>query len=186
MPETYRSGDALFAFDAELTVVAWNDEAERLTGIRSEDAVGRPCWDVLRGVNERGDVICHPGCSVSRLVREGWPVSCRRMLIRTPSGRKLVSLSTVTVRREGEEPIVLNLLRNGHGIEPSPRAEELLTPRQVEVLQYLARGEPAKAMAARLGIGETTIRNHIAAILRRLKCHSQLEAVAEARRLGLL
>jgi DNA-binding CsgD family transcriptional regulator len=31
-----------------------------------------------------------------------------------------------------------------------------------------------------------TVRNHIRAILRELGCHSQLGAVAEARRLGLV
>jgi DNA-binding CsgD family transcriptional regulator len=184
--EPYVSGDALFAFDAALTVVAWNQEAERLTGITAEAAVGRPCWDVLRGVSVRGDVVCHPGCSAARLALEGWPVPCRRMVIRTPNGRKPVSISTVCVRREGGVPTVLNLLRNGNGVEPTKKAMKRLTARQVEVLQLLAEGQPAKVVAVRLRIGETTARNHIAAILRRLGCHSQLEAVAEARRLELI
>jgi PAS domain-containing protein len=34
--ETYRSGDALFAYDADLTVIAWNGAAELLTGITSD------------------------------------------------------------------------------------------------------------------------------------------------------
>lgn len=186
MAETYRSGDAFFAFDDALSVIAWNDEAERLTGIGAGAAIGRPCWEVLRGVSERGDLICHAGCSGARLAREGWPVPCRRMLIGTPSGRRLVSVSTISVRRDGERPVVLNLLRNGHSIEPTKKASQRLTGRQVEVLQLLAKGEPAKVIAARLQIAETTARNHIAGVLRRLSCHSQLEAVAEARRLGLI
>lgn len=186
MAETYRSGEALFAFDARLSVLAWNEEAERLTGIAADDAVGRPCWEVLRGVSERGDVICHPGCSAARLAREGWPVPCRHMLIGGPGGRRLVSVSTICVRRDGEPPVVLNLLRNGHSAEPSRKAAEQLTARQVEVLQLLAQGQPAKVIATRLEIAETTVRNHIAALLRRLRCHSQLEAVAEARRRGLV
>jgi DNA-binding CsgD family transcriptional regulator len=184
--ETYRSGDAFFAYDAELTVLAWNEAAERLTGIPAEAAIGHPCWDVLRGIGERGDVICHPGCSIARLAREGWPVSCARMLIATPSGRKAVSISTISVRRDGERPIVLNLIRNGSTLEPTKKAARHLTTRQVEILQSLAAGQRVKTIAARLAISETTTRNHIAAILRRLGCHSQLEAVAEARRLELI
>jgi DNA-binding CsgD family transcriptional regulator len=184
--ETYRSGDAFFAFDAGLTVVAWNEAAEHLTGIPAESAIGHPCWDVLHGVSERGDVICHPGCSNARLAREGWPLSCTRMLIATPSGRKALSISTITVRRTGEEPIVLNLMRNGLAPEPTRKAAQRLTPRQIDVLQSLAAGQQVKAIASRLGISETTTRNHVAAILRRLDCHSQLEAVAEARRLELI
>jgi DNA-binding CsgD family transcriptional regulator len=37
-----------------------------------------------------------------------------------------------------------------------------------------------------LGIAEATVRNHIRLILRKLHCHSQLEAVAVAIRLGLI
>jgi PAS domain S-box-containing protein len=184
--DTYRSGDAMFAFDARLTVLAWNNAAERLTGVRAAEAIGRPCWDVLHGVSERGDIICHPGCSNARLAREGWPLSCTRMLISTPSGRRLVSISTITVQRKGEEPIVLNLMRNGYAIEPTKKAARELTARQIDVLQHLAGGEQVKTIAARLGISETTTRNHVAAILRRLDCHSQLEAVAEARRRNLI
>jgi PAS domain S-box-containing protein len=183
---TYKSGDALFAFDADLIVVVWNDAAEQLTGIKAEDAVGQPCWDVLHGVSERGDLICHPGCSTARLAREGWPRSCSRMLISTPGGRKLVSVSTISVHRKGEEPVVLNLLRNGYSIEGTRKAAQKLTSRQIEVLQCLAAGKQVRSIAVQLGISETTARNHVAGILRRLGCHSQLEAVAEARRLELI
>jgi PAS domain S-box-containing protein len=57
----FRSGDALLVFDDNLTIVAWNGAAEELTGIASAEAVGRPCWEVLGGVDERGSLACHPG-----------------------------------------------------------------------------------------------------------------------------
>jgi PAS domain S-box-containing protein len=172
---TYRSGDALFAYDARLTVVAWNEAAESLTGISAEAAIGRPCWDVLHGVNERGDLVCHPGCSNARLAREGWPLSCSKMLITTTSGRRLVSVSTITVREKGEEPLILNVMRNGFAIEPTKKATQRLTARQIDVLQGLAAGQRVRTIATRLEITETTARNHnhLAAILRRLGCHSQ-------------
>lgn len=167
-------------------MVAWNEAAESLTGISAEAAIGRPCWDVLHGVSERGDLLCHPGCSNARLAREGWPLSCSKMLITTTSGRRLVSVSTITVREKGEEPLILNLMRNGFAIEPTKKATQRLTARQIDVLQGLAAGQRVRTIATRLEITETTARNHIAAILRRLGCHSQLEAVAEARRLELI
>ena len=45
---------------------------------------------------------------------------------------------------------------------------------------------PAKVIAARLGLAEDTVRNHIRAILMALGSHSQLEAVAKARVLQYL
>jgi DNA-binding NarL/FixJ family response regulator len=61
-----------------------------------------------------------------------------------------------------------------------------LSRRQQDVLALLAEGLPARAIAARLGIAETTARNHIQGLLRRLGCHSQLQAVALARRSRLI
>jgi DNA-binding CsgD family transcriptional regulator len=82
---------------------------------------------------------------------------------------------------------VLGLLRDA---DDAPKngvpASVSLTRRQREVLELLADGVPAKLVARRLGIAEVTVRNHIRAILTELRCHSQLEAVAEARRRGVL
>jgi len=187
MAEMFRSGDALFAFDGDMRIVLWNAEAEHLTGIQAADAVGRPCWDVLHGVDESGAVVCHPGCSGARLAREGWGVPCRRFLIRTEEGRKLISASTIAVQLPGDDTIVLQLLRNGEPVpENGEPAAVSLTPRQRDVLHLLADGVAAKVIARRLGIAEVTVRNHIQAILSELRCHSQLEAVAEARRRGVL
>ena len=54
------------------------------------------------------------------------------------------------------------------------------------MLELLAEGVQARQIAARLGLAEATVRNHIRLILRKLGCHSQLEAVAIAYRLNLL
>jgi DNA-binding CsgD family transcriptional regulator len=62
----------------------------------------------------------------------------------------------------------------------------VLAPRQQQVLSLLAEGDGPQAVETRQGLTGPTVRNHVAAVLHRLGCHSQLEAVAEARRQGLL
>lgn len=64
--------------------------------------------------------------------------------------------------------------------------ENPLSPRQRQVLALLAEGLGPSAIADRLGVSLVTVRNHVAALLHRLGCHSQLEAVATARRRGLI
>jgi DNA-binding NarL/FixJ family response regulator len=66
----------------------------------------------------------------------------------------------------------------------SPGSE--LSPREREVLQLLAAGLYKEDIARRLGIGITTVRNHIQSILGKLHVHSKLEAVAVGTRLGLV
>src|SRR5690348_12142030 len=84
------TGDALFVFDGDLTIRFWNRAAEELTGVSAGDAVGRPCWDVLGGVDEHGALVCHAGCSNARLARECWPVKSRELTIRTGAGPRQV------------------------------------------------------------------------------------------------
>jgi PAS domain S-box-containing protein len=188
----FRSGDALFVFDEARTILSWNRAAEELTGIAASEAVGKPCWDVLGGVDECGSLVCHPGCSGARLAGEGWPVKCQRLLVKTANGtRRSVSVSTIAVRN-GAEPLYLHLLRNGAEVEvdeedePPTRPNPSLTRRQLEVLEMIDQGCSARTIAERLQIAEPTVRNHIRAILLELGCHSQLEALAAARRLHLL
>jgi LuxR family transcriptional regulator, maltose regulon positive regulatory protein len=56
----------------------------------------------------------------------------------------------------------------------------------VQVLALIDQGCSAKRIAGELGIAESTVRNHIRAILLQLGCHSQLEALAAARKHHLL
>lgn len=185
---TPRSGDAVFSSGPDLVVRSWNEALERLTGTSAADAIGRPCWELIGAVTDRGDLVCHPGCSGARLAREGWPVPCRQVLIRTATGRKRVGLSTIALLDcDPEGPIVLHLLRNGEDVQP-PEAKDgtALTNRQLEVLRLLADGKPAKLVGQELGVAEVTVRNHIRGILVTLRCHSQLAAIAEARRRQLI
>jgi DNA-binding CsgD family transcriptional regulator len=178
-PEEFRTGDPLFTVDRSMTILSWNGGAERLTGIAAAAAVGHRCWEVLGGLGEAGDVICHADCSNARLAREGFPVRCRTMLVRTANGRAPVNVSTVALA-DGR---LLHVLLSGRR---PVRARIALTARQCEVLTLMADGLPAKSITARLGIKESTVRTYIRLILRELGAHSQLEAVAKARRTGLL
>lgn len=183
-----RSGAAVFRTGSDSLIAEWNAEAERLTGIRAADAEGRHCWDVIAGRDDDGALICHPGCSLARLAHQGWPVRCADLHVRTPLGPKKLTLSTIVVRGDGE-PLILHPMREpGAGAAPleAEGVQPALTRRQREILLLLVDGVRAKEIAARLTLSETTVRNHIRAILLELGAHSQLEAVARARTLTLV
>ena len=150
MTTVYRSGEALMAFGHDLRVDTWNEELESLTGIPASEAIGLPCWEALGGLDERGAMICHPGCSAARLAREGWPIPSRRIAIRTAEGRKLVTMSTIAAVNGNRTAVGLHLFRPTPGAEPEP-ARVHLTARQQEVIELIAEGR-AKVIAARLGI----------------------------------
>lgn len=80
-------------------------------------------------------------------------------------------------------PRTLDDYRDG---APPPEADTGgLTPRQLDVLQLLLKGQPNKLIARELGLTEGTVKIHIAAILRALRARNRTEAVVRARELGL-
>jgi DNA-binding NarL/FixJ family response regulator len=63
---------------------------------------------------------------------------------------------------------------------------DALTPREVEVLQLLADGLPNKAIAARMGISDQTVKFHVASITGKLGVANRTEAVRRAFQRGLI
>ncbi|MEO5736623.1 MAG: response regulator transcription factor [Variovorax sp.] len=59
----------------------------------------------------------------------------------------------------------------------------VLTERQVEVLQLLSQGKPNKLIGRALGISEGTVKIHLAAIFRALNVRNRTEAVVAAQTL---
>jgi DNA-binding NarL/FixJ family response regulator len=91
-----------------------------------------------------------------------------------------------TARRGGlvVHPALLRVLVTA---QPAPAVNlPPLTPREQEVLLLLAEGVDARTIARRLGISVNTCRGYVKSIFLKLDAHSQLEAVAIARKHGLV
>jgi DNA-binding NarL/FixJ family response regulator len=67
-----------------------------------------------------------------------------------------------------------------------PQNPDELTPREMEVLQLLARGLANKEIARELSIGEKTVKTHVSNILSKLGVLSRTQAALHAVRLGLV
>jgi DNA-binding NarL/FixJ family response regulator len=77
------------------------------------------------------------------------------------------------------------LLPEEERLEPSAHAPaESLTPREVEVLQLMARGLTNRQISRQLHISEHTVKFHAGAVLGKLSARSRAEAVARAIGLG--
>ena len=64
--------------------------------------------------------------------------------------------------------------------------DEPLTSREVQVLELLAEGLANKAIAARLGISDQTVKFHVASISGKLGAVNRTDAVRRAVRRGLI
>ena len=81
----------------------------------------------------------------------------------------------------GTEPLARN--GSGGGTQTLEHLRNVLTERQVEVLQLLSQGKPNKLIGRSLGISEGTVKIHLAAIFRALNVRNRTEAVVAAQAL---
>ena len=73
-------------------------------------------------------------------------------------------------------------LPSGH--PAAGRAFDALTGRQRELLELIAQGRDNAQIAARLGLSEKTVRNHITGIFDRLHVENRAQAIVRAREAG--
>ena len=210
------AGDAAFAVDPRGVVCYWSEAAERLLGFSRESVLSRPCEEILVGKDDHGCAVCGPDCAVLEIARKTRPVTAFDLHAATASGqRKWLSVSILVARmRRGPSPLTVHLLRDidrrkkaerlsreivarlselsgqqavahlGNGLPDQPLVS--LTPREISALSLLSQGRSTRQMAGELDITLATARNHVQRALRKLRCHSRLEAVLRATRLGLI
>lgn len=78
---------------------------------------------------------------------------------------------------------ILSARRQASG---APALVEPLTSREIQVLELLAEGLSNKAIAARLGISDQTVKFHVASISGKLGAANRTDAVRRAVRQGLI
>jgi len=83
----------------------------------------------------------------------------------------------------GADAILIAAPRAGHG---DTLPVETLTGREIEVLELLAEGLSNKAIAARLGISDQTVKFHVASVSGKLGAANRTDAVRLAVRRGLI
>jgi ATP/maltotriose-dependent transcriptional regulator MalT len=71
-------------------------------------------------------------------------------------------------------------------VDEDELVNEPLTSREIQVLELLAEGLPNKAIAARLGISDQTVKFHVASISGKLGAANRTDAVRRAVRRGLI
>ena len=110
------------------------------------------------------------------------------VLLKKDGSRVAVEVCSVPVEGEGGIVGVFGAveLREQRPDAPTQPKQPDLTPRQREVLTYLARGYNTDHMAEVMGISDETVRNHVRGLLQRLGVHSRLEAVTTAQLEGLV
>jgi two-component system, NarL family, response regulator LiaR len=111
--------------------------------------------------------------AVGFLLKDTEPAELVRAIRSAHAGQSPLSPATAT-------RIVAELARGGR-----PRAAELLTPRELEVLRHIAQGHANKRIALELGVAEKTVKTHVGHVLAKLDLADRTQAALYAVREGL-
>ncbi|WP_322045054.1 LuxR C-terminal-related transcriptional regulator [Paraburkholderia sp. J67] len=177
---------ALPLIEREMAVAEAAQRYRRLLKLRLLHAIGlqragdlgaavKEADTVLRTASEEGFVrlILEEGPAVAPLIQ------CYEALSREQSGALRNPILSEYVQR------LLKVLG------PAPEIgngglQEPLTRSEIRVLQLLAEGDSNTAIASKLFVSDSTVRTHLRNINVKLGAHSRTQAVANARRLGII
>jgi two-component system cell cycle response regulator len=87
-------------------ILFWNQGAERLTGHKRHEVVGRSCRDnILVQCNDQGCVACGATCPISRTLHEGKPQEAK-MQLRRKEGHPVHVLMRMAPIRDSHRSII--------------------------------------------------------------------------------
>jgi DNA-binding CsgD family transcriptional regulator len=123
-----------------------------------------------------------------RQKQKGAPHTQLEVSVERPDGHRVrVAVNSVPLRNEEGAMIgSFGLVQVLGEIDPSSGPAPRLSPRERETLTLLAAGYSTGQMAEQMNISKETVRNHVRRVLSSLDARSRIEAVAKARRVGLI
>ncbi len=87
--------DGVFTIDLEWKITTFNRAAEKITGIKREEAIGKRCSDVFRSS------MCEHGCALKQTILSEKPVIDKTCFIINASGERIpISVSTAVLKDE--------------------------------------------------------------------------------------
>ncbi len=203
--------DAAFAASLEGEIRTWNKAAERLFGYTATQVIGKPCAEIVGGRISNGIPVCYEYCNILECVRTCKEISNYDMEVRTSLGEPIwVNVSLLVVSNERTDRrfavhfmrditerktaelltnkmmrMARDLVGGGAGPDALPPISQI-TPQEIRVLSLLATGKTTTEITAELGIGMSTLRNHISNVNHKLQTTSRIEAVVQALKRGLI
>jgi PAS domain S-box-containing protein len=92
--------DGVFTVNSDWKITSFNRAAEKITGIKQEEAVGRYCWEVFKAS------ICEKGCSLKRTMETGHPIiNQHRFIVNSKGDRIPISISTAILKDKKDKII---------------------------------------------------------------------------------
>ena len=135
--------DGIYYLDRERIITYWNRGAEKITGYKAEQVLGRSCRNnILNHVNEQGMVLCKDHCPMAATMADGEPREVYVFLHHAEGHRVPVQIRSSAIRNQNGDIIgAVETFSKG----TSPEKAE----RRIRKLQQTALLDPLTAIGNR-------------------------------------
>jgi len=161
-----------------------------LMDLRMPNVDGITAIKQLRAKQPQIEIVILTTFNEDELMREGLQAGARGYLLKDTDRSTLFNTIRAAARGETllKPEIVQQLLAPSQNHEETStlKTQTILTEREIEVLESVARGDTSKMIAHQLGITERTVKAHLTSIYNKLGVDSRAAAVSEAMKQGLL
>jgi diguanylate cyclase (GGDEF)-like protein/PAS domain S-box-containing protein len=94
--------EGVYIVDKDRMITFWNKGAERITGFKSEELIGRHCYEnVLNHINGKSDRLCQGGCPLLHTIQDGTPREATVYLHHKCGQRIEVAVKTIPLLEDG-------------------------------------------------------------------------------------
>lgn len=125
------TGDGVFAVDRHQHIIVWNQAAETLLGYRAQESLGKNCYDVIRGCDSSGVVVCKEQCSLFEAAKSLRLLPNKNLCARAKNGAHVwINVTTLSLfSRRGKLSKLLHVFRKAGEITDLPeRGKESAGP----------------------------------------------------------
>ena len=86
------TADPAFTVNSSGLISAWNKAAENLFGLTSDEAIARPCHEIIQGKTEAG-LFCSERCSIQDALQANRPAANLDLQLQTKAGREWCNIT---------------------------------------------------------------------------------------------
>ncbi len=133
------AADGAFVIDEDQRIVYWNQAAQEMLGYAPGEVVGRPCYEILGGRDERDRAICRYHCHVATTALTGSAVTSYDTCVRTKWGEaRWINVSILTFPASGADntPLIVHLLHDA----TLKKQQEQFTRQVLDAAEHLREG----------------------------------------------
>lgn len=92
--------EGTFTIDEDWNVTSFNTSAEKITGYKENEAIGKKCWEIFNSA------ICRNGCHMEQTLKKGKPTIGNELEIMNKTGRKVpIRVNSAILRNNNNKKI---------------------------------------------------------------------------------